>query len=167
MSLLELTALVRRIADHRSTMPLGAGNVIDELLPLIREVERHLLGASVPDVVRDALLAGLLLRAGDLDAAHQRAQAHEGDPRCDHWHAMMHRREGDFWNSAYWYRRVGARSALPRGWSPIEFGDRVKACLESGRSDPAGLIAEQRREWQTLMAACAESCGITFCMEES
>jgi hypothetical protein len=53
-----------------------------------------------------------LLRAVDLiethlTDAHKIAQRHEGDPLADSIHAIVHRRERDFSNSLYWWRRVG------------------------------------------------------------
>ncbi|HEY3331274.1 MAG TPA: hypothetical protein VGK19_14695 [Capsulimonadaceae bacterium] len=48
-----------------------------------------------------------LLDAGSLDPAHKIAQRFEGDPLADTIHAIVHRREGDFSNSIYWWNRVG------------------------------------------------------------
>jgi hypothetical protein len=43
-------------------------------------------------------------------AAHELAQAHEGEPRYDRLHALCHRIEGDLANAAYWYRRAGVEA---------------------------------------------------------
>jgi hypothetical protein len=50
--------------------------------------------------------AGLWLLAGDLDKSHAVSQSIE-TPIGSYWHGIMHRREGDFWNANYWFRRVG------------------------------------------------------------
>ncbi len=50
--------------------------------------------------------SALWLLAGDLDRSHeisQRIDTREGA----FWHGIMHRREGDFWNAKYWFRKVG------------------------------------------------------------
>ena len=60
--------------------------------------------SSSPEKV-DLILAGLWLLEGDLDASHERSQKWE-TPTGSYWHAIMHRREGDFGNSKYWYRRI-------------------------------------------------------------
>ncbi|MCH5600520.1 hypothetical protein [Niabella ginsengisoli] len=48
---------------------------------------------------------------GNWVAAHNIAQAHEGEKEFDHLHAYLHRVEGDEWNANYWYRRAGV--AMP------------------------------------------------------
>jgi hypothetical protein len=57
-----------------------------------------------------ALRAGLLLWHDFLDRSHQQSQSIEGKGvhrAGDYWHAIMHRREQDFGNAKYWFRRVG------------------------------------------------------------
>jgi hypothetical protein len=54
-----------------------------------------------------ALLAGCYQLHDMLDASHELAQAIEGHPDGDYWHAIMHRREPDYGNSKYWFRHVG------------------------------------------------------------
>src|SRR5438874_1821102 len=55
-----------------------------------------------------ALVRGGLFYAVDaLDAAHRIFQEGEDDLGA-YWHGMMHRREGDFDNARYWFRRAGA-----------------------------------------------------------
>ena len=40
-------------------------------------------------------------------AAHEIAQAHEGERLFDALHALLHRIEGDSFNASYWDRRAG------------------------------------------------------------
>lgn len=47
--------------------------------------------------------AALHLLNDDIDRAHKIAQDDEGDVTSDFCHAVLHRREGDYWNSKYWY----------------------------------------------------------------
>jgi hypothetical protein len=57
-----------------------------------------------------ALQAGLWQMHDFLDESHACSQQIEGegiDRNGDYWHAIMHRREPDFENSKYWFRRVG------------------------------------------------------------
>lgn len=88
----------------------------------------------------------------DLDAAHKIAQQHEGDAIADTIHAIVHRREGDFSNSNYWWRRVGA--GIPQELQELygdaaTFTNQVRDSVRDGRD--AGRIAEvQAREIDIL-----------------
>lgn len=50
-----------------------------------------------------------LALAGDWDGAHGIAQADERDAAACWLHAVLHKIEGDDWNSRYWYRRASRR----------------------------------------------------------
>lgn len=52
------------------------------------------------------LQAVSLAQAGDWDAAHQIAQDYS-DSTANWIHAVLHKIEGDAWNSKYWYARSG------------------------------------------------------------
>lgn len=43
---------------------------------------------------------------GDLDSAHQIVQKYT-DTKANWLHALLHKLEGDEWNSKYWYARTG------------------------------------------------------------
>lgn len=47
--------------------------------------------------------------AGDWHRAHQIVQRDEADPLACWVHAVLHKIEGDGWNSRYWYRRTPHR----------------------------------------------------------
>lgn len=53
-----------------------------------------------------SIVSGMHLWNDNLDASHSISQ-HIETPEGSCWHAIMHRMEGDYWNSKYWYRRVG------------------------------------------------------------
>ncbi|MFA7350611.1 MAG: hypothetical protein WC009_07605 [Methylotenera sp.] len=46
---------------------------------------------------------------GDWDAAHKIAQNHS-DNSANWLHAVLHKIEGDKWNSQYWYARTAGRA---------------------------------------------------------
>ncbi len=49
-----------------------------------------------------------LAQAGDWDAAHKIAQDYS-DATANWIHAVLHKVEGDTWNSKYWYGRTGGQ----------------------------------------------------------
>ncbi len=49
-----------------------------------------------------------LALAGDWEAAHNIAQAYS-DPLANWIHAVLHKIEGDAWNSRYWYARTAGQ----------------------------------------------------------
>jgi hypothetical protein len=78
---------------------------------------RELLNALTPATVvapravadRDLALAccaALWLRLDFLDESHEISQSID-TPEGSFWHGVMHRREPDFMNARYWFRRVG------------------------------------------------------------
>ncbi len=101
----------------------------------------------------DLLTASQLLSEGQLGSAHKIAQTHEGDPLADTLHAIIHRREGDFSNSLYWLRRVGANF-------PAELADVypdpaafVERCRIASELDQADIDAVQTAELTALNQA--------------
>jgi hypothetical protein len=59
---------------------------------------------------KDALLTAVNLALnGDWDASHKIAQDYN-DSTANWIHAVLHKIEGDIWNSKYWYARTAGRS---------------------------------------------------------
>ncbi|NUM54419.1 MAG: hypothetical protein HUU46_12295 [Candidatus Hydrogenedentes bacterium] len=110
---------------------------------------------SSPELAaRPPLCAGLWLYVDELDRSHKISQGID-DATGSFWHGIMHRREGDFGNSHYWFHRVGKHPAMARieGYDPHEFIDDVES---QHAKSPARLIDLQRREWVALFCWCAE-----------
>ncbi len=107
---------------------------------------------------RSLALCGLWLLAGELDRSHSISQ----DIRSSDgsfWHGIMHRREGDFGNSKYWFRRVGSHPVLeqlPRlsegdYADPFDFVDECSRALGKGGESYQRCQRAQWIEWQALM----------------
>lgn len=122
---------------------------------------------SEPDVT--ALRAGLLQIHDFLDESHEQSQSVEGEGRRnagDYWHGINHRREPDYSNARYWFRRVGDHAVFPQlaacavrvlGDSPLADEWRPKL-TPVGRWDPFAFVdlcqsAEHTDDEYTLSAA--------------
>src|SRR4051795_10421415 len=73
----------------------------------------RMTGSVTPHAISNgrvfALVRGGLLYAVDaIHEAHTIFQDNNGDLAA-YWHGMMHRREGDFDNARYWFRRAGTQ----------------------------------------------------------
>ncbi len=117
---------------------------------------RKTVAAILEDPViqaQPALAAGLWLYVDELDHSHEISQGMH-DSTGSFWHGIMHRREGDFGNSHYWFRRTGRHPAMDQipGYDPHRFIDSVE---ENYRAGDPHLAEMQRREWRTLFEWCA------------
>jgi hypothetical protein len=128
-----------------------------------------------------AMMSGLWLYFDWLDQSHHLSQSLE-NPTGSFWHAIMHRREGDFPNSKYWYARCTTHPTMqtlaanaPRminempadksllrvistGWNPNALVDLI-AEMHQKPDDPrrAAAVALQKLEWQLLFEHCTRA----------
>ncbi len=147
------------------------------------------LNAILPSIASEAdataLQAGFLLMNDFLDASHTFSQSVEGAGRHvagDYWHAIMHRREPDYSNSKYWFRRVGdhplfgqlasfaglaldnrssteangwkLRLGVSGQWDPFAFVDMCQLCAKTADFELCEVAQEiQFAEMLLLLAA--------------
>jgi hypothetical protein len=148
-------AAVAELLALRPVAPLGPGTPV-------RGVESQL--RALRDVSQPCR-AGLWLAFNFLDESHTISQTAEGTPDYDFWHAIMHRREPDAWNSKYWFRRVGShpvfmqlREQTPAlGYSyttPEAFVDFCENARDTGSAEEEIALNVQHREWELLFAWC-------------
>jgi len=136
----------------------------------------ELLGAEIhDDDMACCVRSGILLRGDLLDASHELSQGiHSRDG--SYWHGIMHRREPDFSNSGYWFRKVGhhivfdeltVRAAGPAdsetlkeltgdgGWDPFRFISLCESCHQGERPELHDqLLALQELEIELLLSHC-------------
>ena len=169
------------------TIPIGSDRLSDAALAVLRaggdeayarlvvtsdggrsDLRRQLVALKPENVLAapvrsredaEALLAGLWLWHDFLDESHTISQG-LASPTGSFWHAIMHRREGDFSNAKYWYarcRRHPAMEELARAeqCNPDTFVDLVERVHHDPR-DPrhAEAVRMQRIEWEALFRHC-------------
>ncbi|MCG8648510.1 MAG: hypothetical protein MI861_01680 [Pirellulales bacterium] len=142
---------------------LDDGPQDETLLALLADGAVNPKLADLPSGRTQECTSGLWLLAGDLERSHSLSQEiHNAEGSF--WHGIMHRREGDFGNAKYWFRRVGESHPVFTQLSqqlgdaygdPFGFVDR---CSQTSRQNRAGYTDCQYTqwvEWQLLMVQCA------------
>jgi len=145
-------AVAALLAEPR-LMPLGPGTPV-------AGVKSQLAALKLPA----ACMAGMWLYFDYIDESHTISQdlnTQEGS----FWHAIMHRREPDAWNSKYWWRSVGPHQVLEQlreqapelGYTfttPEAFVDFCEKVRDSGSADEELAKKVQLLEWQLLFDWC-------------
>ncbi|MBS1724501.1 MAG: hypothetical protein JSS66_16280 [Armatimonadetes bacterium] len=98
---------------------------------------------------RPDLAAGIWLYVDELEPSHKLSQSMVSQTGS-FWHAIMHRREGDFANSLYWYRNAGHHPVMER---ITDFS--AERLIQSVRENEPAAVSLQRTEWATLFQWCA------------
>ena len=160
--------------------PLGAGRPDSKARSALKQLSIERAFAQVADADMAACcIAGVWLLHDFLDESHTISQGID-TPTGSFWHGIMHRREGDFSNAKYWFRRVGEhpvfdaiaehphvaaslRDAEPsfgetrlheHGWNPFAFVDLCQA-VARGKSDARESCLDiQQVEWELLFDYC-------------
>jgi hypothetical protein len=145
--------------------PLGPGTPQEEMRPKLAALSPSLLVPNARDErMAKACLAGLWLYHDFLDESHAISQDLP-DSAGAFWHAIMHRREPDAWNSKYWWRKVGSHPVLKQlgeqaptlGYrystpdSFVDYCERVRG-KESEEEELAKKV--QLLEWKLLFEWC-------------
>jgi hypothetical protein len=130
-----------------------------------------------PDMAECCISAVWLLH-DCLDESHSISQGIE-TPSGSFLHAIMHRREGDFWNSKYWFRRVGQHPAFDAiaqrcselvaehaqnkavkklviggAWDPFAFVDLCETAVGNSSDTRELCLDLQQSEWEALFDHC-------------
>lgn len=121
---------------------------------LTSSLDSLLRDTKLPSVSRD-LIRGLVLLWNDrLDPAHEIAQG-VGNADGSFLHGIVHRREPDYGNATYWFRRVDGHPCFPK------LADKVAALMEA-KNEPdlkAQLIPDGEWDPFAFIELCENAAG--------
>jgi hypothetical protein len=165
------------LTSRGSAMELGSGRPDEAMRPTLAGLtDADLFGAArvVDRRMAQAVLSGLWLYHDFLEESHRISQSIE-TATGSYWHGIMHRREGDYGNAKYWFRRVGrhpieealcvqARAlaheakagrsadflAKQSQWDHFRFVDLVEESIGSGSAAEELCRGVQEVEWRLL-----------------
>jgi len=138
----------------------------------VQEAEDALIsgGKPIADVAMFGLVRGLLFFAVDaVDAAHRIFQDEKSD-LGSYLHGMVHRREPDFDNARYWFRRAGRLPFFQKlhgeavehsavvgrqsTWDPYLFTGECEQARHGAIEKVPELVRLQRAEFEVIFDYC-------------
>jgi hypothetical protein len=172
---------ISHLIDPKKLNSLGQGKEDKELKSLLKNIDLD-VAFSPHQVVNSeyaqACLSALWLHHDFLSESHSISQI-IGNQSGSFWHGIMHRREGDYWNSKYWFQRVGSHPIFTNltielnkiaekenlepklstitdtsEWDPFTFIDLCERSFKSGSAQEKVCERIQRLEWQLLFDFC-------------
>ena len=143
-----------------------------ELVRKVRAADDTALAGADPihhQAMFELVRGGLFYALDALSDAHAIFQAvHEDE--ASYWHGMMHRREADFDNARYWFRRAGTLAAFPAmhhaasehsadmarqlNWDPFLVTNQAEQARHGAPELTAEVSALQRAEFTALLDYC-------------
>ena len=165
---------LKPIVNENTLSDYGSGRPNSEITSRLGKLtSADVTHQPTDQTMANCCLSGLWLLNNCLDRSHdisQTIKSKEGSL----WHAMMHRLEGDFWNSKYWYRKVGPHpvfeqiclwsqelDSLPNSisdsetWNPEAFVDLCESVATGNSvSDSETCHQLEQMEWLAAFQFC-------------
>lgn len=146
-----------RLLPRDTQCPLGPGVANESMRPELERLNMADLVGSYPlddPDMAHCCLAALWLRHGFLDESHAISQS-LASPSGSYWHGIMHRREPDYSNAKYWFRRVGVHPIFERLW------EASRQLVASQPPDHTTKLLAQQSQWAPYLFVdlCDEVAG--------
>ena len=158
-SLLEIDR-IRPLDEGTGTQGTGPKEIdyaeMRDQLAKLTLVDAFAHASLVDDAMARCCLSGIWLLYDFLDESHTISQ-NIATAEGSFWHGIMHRREGDFGNAKYWFRKVGEHpvfTQIDENWDPFDFVDACQSALGSGGPEESRCQQLQRQEWEGLFDHC-------------
>jgi hypothetical protein len=97
--------------------------------------------------------AGALWLHGFLDDSHQIVQKNSS-AEASYWHALMHRSEGDFGNSIYWFGKVGKHPVYVALRQEVE---KLEGSSKDSQEVLKALLKETQWDSRRFVGLCQEA----------
>ncbi|MEW4563749.1 hypothetical protein AB1K70_14540 [Bremerella sp. JC770] len=170
---------VAELIQNAPLCPLGPGNPERSAFERLQATDvSSLSDKPVKDgEMARACISGLWLLWNYLDESHTVSQDLPSSTGS-FWHGIMHRREPDYGNAKYWFRRTGNHPAMEalaqqansfaaeakldshtqflaeRHWDPMAMVDACEAVSRGKSANEELLRKVARSEWETLFEYC-------------
>jgi hypothetical protein len=114
MSNQPILSKLKELLEAGGLAELGPGPRAGDIpLPELNAALGELLtGSKLPQTSQELIRGLILLWHDHMEPAHEIGQAIE-NPDGSFLHGILHRREPDYGNAAYWFRRVGRHKCFP------------------------------------------------------
>ena len=139
--------------------PLGPGRENHSIREQLNALSIERVFDSIDDrQMASCVLSGLWLLHNFLDESHTISQGIHS-PEGSFWHGIMHRREPDYSNAKYWFRRVGEHPVFEQiakqygDYDPFDFVDRCQSAVGNAEAEQA-CREIQAAEWRLLFDHC-------------
>lgn len=163
----EYGPIVAELLAGPTVPPLGPGKPNAAMREKLVSLTPEKLAGSQKIIDRAAAqccISGLWLWHNFLDESHTISQEIE-TAEGSFWHGIMHRREPDYGNAKYWFRRVGSHPVIGQlveeapslGYQftdPYAFVDFVSRAEGAGNDQKELASRVQQLEWQLLFDFC-------------